>query len=111
MPDPVIRQRNGLPAYQLASLADDDQFGIDLVVRGADLRDSMAIQLYLAGLLGLKTFSEALFLHLPLVLDASGAKCSKSQGADSLKAARMAGEDPKTIHQLAEQQLKEALTR
>ena len=109
MPDPVIRQRNGLPAYQVASLSDDVQFGIDLIVRGADLHDSTAIQLYMAGLLGLEAFSKALFLHHPLALDASGAKRSKSHGADSLSAARMAGEDPQTIHQLADRLLRETL--
>ncbi len=109
MPDPVIRQRNGFPAYQIASLADDVQFGIDLVVRGADLRDSTAIQLYLASLLGMEAFMHAHFLHLPLVLDANGVKCSKSHGSDSLSAARLAGEDPRTIHQLADRLISEAI--
>ncbi|MBX2981726.1 MAG: hypothetical protein KF843_03580 [Flavobacteriales bacterium] len=109
MPAPVIRQRNGRPAYQIASLADDVDFGIDLVVRGADLLDSTAIQLYLAELLGLGSFSESLFLHHPLLLDKNGAKRSKSHGADSLKEARLAGEDPHAIHQLADRLKGESL--
>ena len=109
MPDPVIRQRNGRPAYQIASLADDVGFGIDVVVRGADLLNSTAIQLHLAGLLGLEAFRRALFLHHPLVLDVSGAKRSKSHGADSLLAARKAGEYPLEIHRLADKLLRQAL--
>lgn len=111
MPEPVIRQRNGRPAYQIASLADDARFGIDLVVRGADLLNPTAIQLYLAGLLGLESFSKALFLHHPLVLDTSGAKRSKSHGAYSLLAAREAGEGPEQVLGLADQLLREVLGR
>lgn len=109
MPDPLIRQRNGRPAYQIASLADDVRFGIDLIVRGADLRESTAMQLHLAGLLGLEAFSNVLFLHHPLVLDTSGAKRSKSHGSDSLLAARMAGEDPTEIHRMADILLRDTL--
>ena len=109
MPDPVIRQRNGRPAYQIASLVDDVRFGIDLVVRGADLLDSTAIQLYLAEMLGLRSFTGALFLHHALVLGPGGMKRSKSHGADSLMEARKEGEDPLKIHQLADELLREAL--
>lgn len=101
LPDPVVRQRNGRPAYHIASLADDVQFEVDLIVRGEDLLPSTAIQVYLAGLLGLDAFRQAVFLHHGLVLDASGAKRSKSRGADSLHAARAAGGAPAEVHALA----------
>ncbi len=99
--DPIIRQRNGRPAYQITSLADDVHFGVDSVVRGADLLPSTAIQMHLAELLGLEAFKEVLFLHHPLVVDSNGEKQSKSKGADSLRAFRLAGGDPQQIHQLA----------
>lgn len=102
MPDPVIRQQNGRPAYQIASLADDLQFGMDLIVRGKDLLPSTAIQLYLAQLLGKAAFGDALFLHHPLLLDEAGRKRSKSHGARSLREQRQAGAGPMEVHRLAE---------
>lgn len=91
MPDPVLRQRNGRPAYQIASLADDVDHATTFIVRGADLLPSTACQLYLAELLGLEQFKRVLFLHHPLERDAAGHKLSKSQGAASLKALYEAG--------------------
>lgn len=91
MGDVVLRQRDGRPAYQLASLADDVDRGISIIVRGEDLLPSTACQLHIAGLLGLDLFSNARFVHHPLVRDAAGAKLSKSAGASSLKAMREAG--------------------
>ena len=107
-PDPVIRQRNGRPSYQIASLSDDIDFNIDLIVRGSDLQPSTLIQLHLASVLNLPAFSEARFLHHPLLTDDGGSKLSKSHGAGSLKALREAGGDPQTIHLLAEQLLRDA---
>jgi glutamyl-tRNA synthetase len=98
MGDPVLRQRNGRPAYQLASLADDVQFGTTFVVRGMDLLPSSACQLHIAGLLGLSTFEQVRFLHHPLITDEAGQKLSKSAGATSLKAMREAGVEPAVLH-------------
>lgn len=88
MGDFVVWQRNGEPAYQLASLVDDEEYGIDLVVRGKDLLPSTGAQAWLAGLLGYQGFLNARFLHHGLMLDPAGDKLSKSQGADSLRALR-----------------------
>jgi glutamyl/glutaminyl-tRNA synthetase len=88
MGDFVVWQRNGEPAYQLASLVDDEDYGIDLVVRGGDLLPSTGAQAWLAGVLGYPGFRRARFLHHGLMLDPEGEKLSKSQGADSLRALR-----------------------
>lgn len=101
MPDPVLRQRNGRPAYQVASLADDVDQDITCIMRGKDLLASTACQVYLAGLLGLRTFEAATFVHHPLVLDAHGQKLSKSHGAASLQATRARGEGPAVVEALA----------
>lgn len=80
--DFVIRKKDGLPAYQTASLADDVADGTTLIVRGADLLPSTAAQLWLAGVAGgawAAGFSEVRFVHHPLLLGPDGRKLSKSQ--------------------------------
>lgn len=94
MGDFVVRQKNGYPAYQIASVVDDLDYQVNFVVRGEDLRISTAAQVYLASLLGLEGFVGMLFWHHPLVLDSSGEKLSKSHGAEALSVRRKSGESP-----------------
>jgi glutamyl-tRNA synthetase len=84
----VIRRRDGLPAYHVASLYDDVDYNINTIVRGADLLTSTAAQLYLAQLLQLDGFIRTAFYHHPLMTDEKGEKLSKSAGSTSLKAMR-----------------------
>ncbi|WP_400192228.1 glutamate--tRNA ligase family protein [Hymenobacter sp. B81] len=84
MPDFVLRKKDGVVAYQLASVADDLRLGTTLVVRGLDLRASTAAQLWLARQLPETAAFNARrirFLHHPLLTDARGQKLSKSQQA------------------------------
>lgn len=85
MPDFVLRRKDGLPAYQLASLVDDQHFGITGIVRGKDLVASTAAQLWLAEQLGYQEFRHVKFLHHPLFVGTASEKLSKSAGALSLK--------------------------
>jgi glutamyl-tRNA synthetase len=85
MPDFVIRRKDGLPAYQIASLADDQHFGISGIVRGKDLVASTAAQIWLAEKLEYKEFADLTLLHHPLFKGAQHEKLSKSAGALSLK--------------------------
>lgn len=76
--DVVLLRADGCWAYQLAVVVDDADQGITDVVRGADLIDSTPRQILLQQALGLPT---PRYLHLPLLLDAHGAKLSKSLAA------------------------------
>ncbi|MEL6133058.1 MAG: glutamate--tRNA ligase family protein [Bacteroidota bacterium] len=84
MRDFVIRRKDGIPAYQVASLIDDRDLGVNLIVRGNDLIESTAAQLFLAQRLDIDSFLQTSFYHHPLITDADGNKLSKSNGALSL---------------------------
>jgi len=96
-PDFVVRRRDGIPAYQIASLTDDRHFGVTHVIRGADLAESTAAQQFLAECLGWPDFSRIHFLHHPLLLGSDGGKLSKSAGAAALKTRREAGQSPAEV--------------
>lgn len=91
--DFVLLRADGFWAYQLAVVVDDADQGITHIVRGADLLDSTPRQILLQRALGLPTPGYA---HLPLIIDAEGAKLSKSlaalpvDGDDPLPALRLA---------------------
>ena len=99
--DFVIRRRDGLPAYHVASLCDDADYGINLIVRGVDLLESTAVQLHLAASLGITSFLNCRFYHHPLLQNEAGEKLSKSAGSSSLKALREAGMPGDELHLMA----------
>ena len=106
--DFVIRQRNGRPSYQLASVVDDIDMGITHIVRGKDLWNSTIMQLVLAkavqdisseqegsadnvqdeasaSSLDVGAFAKTRFWHHDLVVDLEGRKLSKRDGDSSLR--------------------------
>jgi len=85
--DFVIRRADGLFAYQLAVVVDDIAAGATEIVRGSDLLDSSPRQQAIFEALGAPVPG---WMHLPLVVDKSGNKLSKSTGADAVQQARPA---------------------
>ena len=79
--DFVLQRRDGLYAYQLAVVVDDEAQGVTDVVRGADLLYSTPRQLLLQRALGCHTLR---YLHVPVVVGPDGSKLSKSADAPGL---------------------------
>ncbi len=95
----IVRKKDGYPAYQLTSFADDLHFDIDLIVRGQDLWQSTIAQLYLADVLGADDFKNTTFHHHELVMGNEGKKLSKSAGDTSIRYLRESGFALRYIHE------------
>lgn len=76
--DFVLRRGDGLVAYNLAVVVDDDAAGVDHVVRGDDLLDSTPRQILLQRLFDMVTPE---YIHVPLVLGPDGSRLSKRHGS------------------------------
>jgi glutamyl/glutaminyl-tRNA synthetase len=81
--DIVVWRREGIAAYHLASLVDDDAMRTTHVLRGEDLADSTRVQRKLAMRLQGSRFTDAEVIQHPLVTDTVGEKLSKSAGAQA----------------------------
>lgn len=103
--DFVVWRRDDRPAYQLASLVDDHDDLVNLIVRGEDLLVSSGAQLYLAAQLGWEEFARTRFIHHPLLPGPDGRKLSKSDDALSLAALRTRGETPLLAYRAVARQL------
>ena len=74
--DFILRRSDGVYAYQLAVAVDDGGMEISEVVRGRDLLDSAARQLWLMRLLG---YRAPVYGHVPLLLAGDGRRLSKRE--------------------------------
>ncbi|OGX91351.1 glutamate--tRNA ligase family protein [Hymenobacter coccineus] len=107
MPDFVIRKKDGVAAYQVASVVDDLRLGTTLIVRGLDLQPSTAAQLWLAAKLSETAAFNAQriqFYHHDLLTDAAGQKLSKSQ--QGALATGVLGQERGTVFRAVAQLLK-----
>ncbi len=93
--DIVLRDRDGQWSYHLAAVADDLRQDIDLVVRGADLEDATAVQVWLARRLGRPR--PPLFVHHPLLCQPDGRKLSKSARDTGVRDWRARGAAPADV--------------
>src|SRR5687768_3439563 len=93
----IIKKKDGFPSYQLGCVVDDQHFGVDLIVRGDDLRDSSQAQVYLARVLGYSSFVNTTIYHHRLLMESPEQKLSKSAGSTSMQHLRTSGKSPKEI--------------
>jgi glutamyl-tRNA synthetase len=98
----TLWRREGIPAYQLVSLLDDLDHGVNTIVRGADLLESTLIQRALARKLPERwdggRFLQIRFYHHPLLPGPDGEKLSKSKGSDSLRTFYPRAEGPARLY-------------
>ena len=72
--DFIVKRKDGLIAYQLATVVDDSQQKITHIIRGTDLLESTPRQIYLQQQL---KYSAIQYTHIPLVMSSNGHKLSK----------------------------------
>jgi len=93
--DFAIKDALGQWTYQFAVVIDDFEEGIDLIVRGEDLKDSVDKQIMLAKIIGRTEMP--LFIHHSLIYDSNGKKLSKRDGSDGICRERESGVSPKRV--------------
>lgn len=88
--DFVLRRRDGIISYQLAVVVDDMRQNVTDIVRGADLLDNTARQIWLRQCLNTLKLPELspmepTYCHIPLAMNAQGQKLSKQNLAMALQ--------------------------
>lgn len=79
--DFIIRRKDHITAYQLAVVIDDHRQNITHVVRGYDLLDSTAKQIFLQNML---VYKSPYYCHFPVIIDPYGNKLSKQKCAQAV---------------------------
>lgn len=101
--DAILARKDAPSSYHLSCVVDDAASGVNLVVRGEDLRPSTPTQRLLQILLGLP---EPAYLHHPLVTHDDGRRLAKRDLAPTLQALRETGVDgPDLARQLLDGRL------
>jgi len=95
--DAILARKDAPSSYHLSCVVDDAAAGVNLVVRGEDLRPSTPTQRLLQILLGLP---EPTYLHHPLVTHEDGRRLAKRDLAPTLQALRESGVDGPDLAEL-----------
>ena len=74
--DFIVRRADGVYAYQLAVVTDDEAAGVTQVVRGCDLLSSTPRQIWLQSVLAFQTPE---YYHVPLLMAPDGHRLSKRE--------------------------------
>ena len=96
--DAVLARKDAPASYHLCATHDDAVQGVTLVTRGEDLRPATHLHRLLQSLMG---WPEPEYIHHPLLLNATGQRLSKRDGAATLRALREAGTPPEEVQRLA----------
>lgn len=94
--DFLVWRKDGVPAYELAVVADDAAMEITEVVRGEDLLLSTARQTLIYEALEIEPPA---FYHTPLMVDSEGKRLAKRHRSLSLRDLREAGHKPSSIRE------------
>jgi len=92
--DPVLARKDVPSSYHLCVTHDDALQGVTLVTRAADLRPATSLHRLLQSLLD---WPEPRYAHHPLLLDASGRRFAKRDGAVTLRELRARGMTPEEV--------------
>ena len=96
--DVVLARRDAPASYHLCATLDDHLQGITLVIRGEDLRSAAHIHRLLQALLGLAT---PCYRHHVLLVNESGERLSKRDGAVTLRSLRANGMSAGAVRAMA----------
>jgi glutamyl-tRNA synthetase/glutamyl-Q tRNA(Asp) synthetase len=87
--DVLVRDRHGNWTYTFAVVVDDLEQGIDLVIRGDDLREATADQIRVGRMVGRTTVAQ--FAHHAVLMKSPTQKLSKADGDSGIRELRQAG--------------------
>ncbi|MCP1468869.1 glutamyl-Q tRNA(Asp) synthetase [Sphingobium sp. OAS761] len=92
--DVVLARKDAPASYHLSCTLDDAAMGITHVLRGDDLRDATGIHRLIQALLDLPA---PVYVHHPLLVDATGRRLAKRNGSIALADLRAQGADPAAL--------------
>lgn len=97
--DPVIARKDTPTSYHLAVTVDDHLQGVTLVTRGVDLFGATHVHRLLQALLGYDTPD---YCHHPLLLNDTGIRYSKRDGALAIQTLRERGLSAEAVRRIAQ---------